>query len=514
MPLPRLIITGSSGFIGKRLLDGLKDRFEIVGLARRSQSRCGAPRHDNISWIQTDVGDRESVAAAFRMIRETGGADFVIHLAAHYDYTGDDNPEYTRTNVHGLRHVLEECRSLDLQRFVFTSSVAACRFPAPGTRLDESSPPDGEHVYARSKRLGEEMLAEYRDEVPSVIVRLAAVFSDWCEYTPLHVFIETWLSKAWNSRILGGRGASAIPYLHARELTPFFSRVIRHHQRIGSAQVVIGSPNHTVSHLELYRLVHQYSGIEDRPPVLMPAPLARLGVWGRDLLGRLLGHRPFERPWMVAYIDDSLEVDASRTHLLLDWQPRARLFMSRRMAFLIDHRKTDPLEWARRNEAVEKKVRLRPNLRIHRLLETHQETIRRRVLGELLAGPESDVRFRATRRASPQVLEWRFTVAWRHVLNSVRAQDRGLFLGYCRDFAGTRFAEGVPVVEIVRVLRLIERSAIEAVSEDPDAAGLEGALYAHVTMTIEFGCDQVLEVYEDLSGEEFADEGTPTAAQF
>lgn len=208
MPLPRLIITGSSGFIGKRLLDGLKDHFEIVGLARRSQSRCGAPRHDNISWVQTDVGDRESVAAAFRMIRETGGADYVIHLAAHYDFTGDDNPEYERTNVQGLGHVLDECRSLDLQRFIFASSVAACRFPARGDHLDETSPPDGEHVYARSKRRGEEMLVACRDDVPSVIVRLAAVFSDWCEYTPLHVFIETWLSNAWNSRILQKRGST------------------------------------------------------------------------------------------------------------------------------------------------------------------------------------------------------------------------------------------------------------------------------------------------------------------
>ena len=512
MPLPRLIITGSSGFIGKRLLDGLKDRYEVVGLARRSQSRCGAPRHDNISWVQTDVGDRESVAAAFRMIRETGGADYVIHLAAHYDFTGEDHPEYERTNVEGLRHVLDECRNLDLQRFIFTSSVAACRFPAPGTRLDESSPPDGGHVYARSKRLGEEMLAEYRDEVPSAIVRLAAVFSDWCEYTPLHVFIETWLSKAWNSRILGGRGASAIPYLHARELTPFFSRVIRHHQRIASAQVVIGSPNHTVSHLELYRLVHRYAGPDNRTPILMPAPLARVGVWGRDLMGRLLGRRPFERPWMVEYIDESLEVDASRSHALLDWQPRARLYMDRRMAFLIEHRKTDPLEWAQRNEAVQKRVRLRPNLRVHRLLEAHQEEIRRRVLAELLAGrADEGGRFRATKQVSPQVLEWRFTVAWRHILNSVRAQERGLFLGYCRDFASTRFAEGVPVVEILGVLRLIERTAVAVVREDPDAAGLEAALYAHLTMTIEFGCDQVIEVYEDLSGEEIADEGRPTS---
>ncbi len=506
MSLPRLVITGSSGFIGKRLLDGLKTRFEIVGLARRSQSRCGAPIHDAISWFQTDIGDRESVAAAFEMIRSTGGADYVIHLAAHYDFTGDDHPEYHRTNVQGLRHVLDECRTLDLRRFIFASSLAACRFPAPGTALDETSPADGDHVYARSKRSGEEMLAEYRDQVPSTIVRLAAVFSDWCEYAPLHVFIETWLADAWNSRILGGRGASAIPYLHARELVPFMSKLIANHRRVDSGAVVIASPNHTVSHLDLYRLVHRYSRRDGKPPILMPSPLARLGVWGRDLVGRVIGDRPFERPWMVDYIDQSLEVDAGLSHELLDWRPRSRLFMDRRMAFVIEHRKTDPLEWAQRNRAVVKRVELRPNLRVHRLLESHQDEIRARVLDVLtLAQEQGDERFPSVPEVGRQVLEWRFTVAWRHILNSIRAEERGLFLGYCRDFAEARSSDGVSAAEIVEVLRLINRVALETVRDDPGAPGLEGALYAHLTMTVEFGCDQVLEVYEDLSGEEIAD---------
>ena len=34
--------------------------------------------------------------------------------------------------------------------------------------------------------------------------------ANWCEYAPLYVFLSTWLSKKWNARILGGRGASAI----------------------------------------------------------------------------------------------------------------------------------------------------------------------------------------------------------------------------------------------------------------------------------------------------------------
>jgi nucleoside-diphosphate-sugar epimerase len=502
MSLPRLVITGASGLIGKRLLHGLKEDFNIVGLARRSQSRCGAPTHDNISWYQTDIGERESVATAFEFVRATGGADYVVHLAAHYDFTGDDHPEYRRTNVDGMRNVLEECQFLELERFIFASSLAACRFPVAGAVLDETSVPDGEHVYATSKRLGETLLAEYEDRIPAAIIRFAAVFSDWCEYAPLHTFIETWLSGGWNSRILGGRGRSAIPYLHARELSAFMRRLVQNNHRLARRDVVIASPNHTDSHLELFRLTQRYSGRGEVRPMHIPAPVARVGVWGRDLLGRVIGNRPFERPWMVDYIDASLDVDASSTQELIGWRPRPRLFLNRRMAFLIDHRNRDPIEWTSRNRAALKEVNIRPNLRIHRLLERHHDRIRDLFLRTVMSDRQDETRFPVARMVGSQVLEWRFTVALRHVLNSVRAEERGLFLGYCRDFAEKRFRDGVSVAEVLALLRLLDRTILQVVRRDPDADELDGALYAHLTMTIEFGCDQVLEVYEDLGGVE------------
>jgi nucleoside-diphosphate-sugar epimerase len=502
MPLPRLVITGASGFIGKRLLEGLKEQFDIVGLARRSQARCGAPVHDNISWFQADIGDKVSVATAFRFIRETGGADYLIHLAAHYDFTGEDHPEYWRTNVEGMHHVLEECRSLDLKRFIFASSLAASAFPEPGEVLTEESPADGDHIYARTKRDGEEMLREYAADVPSCIIRFAAVYSDWCEYSPLYIFIETWLSGAWNASILGGKGRSAIPYLHVREVTPFVRRLIGRNERIEQHQVVIASPNHTVSHRQLFELVDTYSGDKKRRPILMPAPLARLGVWGRDILGRILGNRPFERPWMVSYIDRDLAVDAHRTHEILDWHPRRRLFMKNRMAFLIEQRTSNPVEWRQRNQAAMKEVHLRANLRIHRLLERHQDVIRSRFLSWLSSGPDAAARFPSYQEVNPQVAEWRFTVALRHILNSVRTQERGLFLSYCRDFATKRYQDGFSAAEVIGALQGLNETCLDVLRGDPGADGLDDDLHKNLTMTIEFGCDQIIEVYEDLSGRE------------
>jgi nucleoside-diphosphate-sugar epimerase len=500
MVLPRLIVTGASGFIGRRVLEGLKNQYRLVGMARRSQLRCGAPFHENITWFQVDIGDPESVATAFSFVRDSGGADYLLHLAAHYDFTGEDHPEYQRTNVDGLRHVLNEARSLDLKRFVFASSVAACQFPKPGERLTEDSPPDGDHIYAVTKRMGEEMLAEY-DEIPSCIVRFAAMFSDWCEYAPMYVFLQTWLSRAWNSRILGGRGESAIPYLHIREIPSFFRKLLEHLDEIGQREVTICSPNTTVNHRELYELANQNFRGRSIRPFCMPSLLARVGVWGRDIMGRLLGNRPFERPWMVEYIDWDLAVDASRTHTRLGWRPRARLQVERRVPFMIENLKTDPVEWHRRNQAALKDVRLRTNLRIHRLLEKHHDEIRERFVATVL-GEGGQRSFPSYQSVSREIMEWRYTVVLRHLLNAVRTSEKGVFTAYCRDLALKRYEDGFGALEVVNALELLNDICLDVLAADEEASGLEAALRQYLTMTVQFGCDQLLEIYEELSGEE------------
>ncbi len=496
----RIVVTGASGFIGRHLLDALKDSCRVYGIARRSQVRSGAPIHPNITWFQVDIAERESLAGSFRAIREAGGADVVVHLAAHYDFTGDKHPEYWRTNIDGLRNVLEESVGLNVGQFLFASSVAACAFPARGEALTESSAPDGEHIYAVSKRMGEEMLAEYDDRLRTVIVRFAALFSDWCEYPPLYFFLDTWLGQAWNARILGGRGASAIPYLHVRDAVAFLRRVLARADSLENREVLIASPDGALNHLELFELAClSYFGARRRP-FLMPHSLCRIGVWERDLVGRMLGNRPFERPWMVRYIDQALTIDGSHSRHRLGWQPRDRLDLARRMPFLIEHLRTDPVEWHRRNRAAMKEVQLRTHLRIHRLLEKNHDRIRSQFI-ERLTGEWGAARYPTYQRVKPEILAWRFTVILRHLMNAVRTGDKGVFTAYCRDLAVKRFEEGFEAHEVCGALVLLDQICVETLLAEPEGAGLEAKLKDHVSMTFQFGCDQIQEIFEEFYGD-------------
>ncbi len=496
MGRPRMVITGASGFIGRALLETFKDSWIIHGLGRRSQVRSGAAIHPNIRWYQLDICDRERLGRVFGEIRAGGPVEVVIHLAAHYDFTGQDDPEYWRTNVDGLRAVLDECRLLAPELFVFASSVAGCSFPPEGSFVDERSPLDGDHVYAVTKRIGEEMLEDYAGCFRPVIVRFAALFSDWCEYPPLYAFLSTWLRDAWNARMLAGRGRSAIPYLHVRDVQRFFRRLVGMPQQLDPLEVLLCSGHGATTHLELFEMATLAWFGERRRPLLVPRPLCWLGLWTQDLAGRLLGERPFERPWMARYIDRQLNVDPRRTWERLGWRPREWLEVTRRLPFLLANLKTEPEEWHRRNRAAMKHVAVRPNLVIHRLLEKHKEEIRERFTAYIL-DPARAGMFPHYREIPRERLAWRHQLALRHLANAVLTTEKTIFINYCRDLAERRREQGFPREEFCAAMRALGDLAVEVIRRDPEARGLEQALHDHVTMTILFGCDEIRRFYED-----------------
>jgi nucleoside-diphosphate-sugar epimerase len=492
---PALVITGASGFLGRHLVAALRDRTRIFGLARRPPASVGLPPHPNVTWFQVDIGDRESLGRVFAELRAVPGPKLVLHLAAHYDFTGELHPEYEHTNLRGLRNVLEECRALRPVRFLFASSVAACRFPAPGTALDERSPTDGDHIYARTKNWGERQLARYAADFPSAVVRLGALFSDWCEYPPLFHFLQTWLSRRWNRRMLGGRGRSAIPYLHVRCAVDFFSRLLEVHQTLAPGEVLIASSDGCVSHRETFEAAtlafHGRRGV----PILVPRPVARLGLRALLMAGNVTGVLPFERPWMGRFIDLQLAVDASRTRARLGWSPNPRLAILRRLPFLVDKLRHDPVEWQRRNLAAMKPAQLEPNFRVVSLLERHEPELLRASMAELGA-PEGAARFPSYRALGEEEIRWAKRQLFLQLRTAVRTRDVGVFRAYCRQLADRRRAQGFPVDEVVGIIAAEHVLCLRLLRSDPAALRLGDAIEDHVSRAFVVGMDEIQDAYD------------------
>ncbi len=493
--MTRFLITGASGFIGAHLLRELMHRHRIFAVARGRAEAVGAPLHRNIDWLHADVANRDDVLSLHERVRAAGGVDIVIHLAGYYDFTGRDAPEYTSTNIEGLRNVLDVSRRLKPLRFVFSSSVAACDFTTPGRPIDDRTPPGGRTPYARSKRRGEEMVREAAGALPCAVVRFAALFSDWCQYEPLNVFLTEWLSPGWRSRVLAGRGRSAIPYLHIRDALSFFERLLASLEDLGPHETLTASTDGATSHRDLYAAATACQFGQRRRPILVPRTACRVGIRALDVFGRVARRRPFERPWMGRCIDRELAVDASRTRSKLTWNPKERLGILRRMPFLVHNRRTYPDEWLKRNHVAARRVRLRTSTKVQSLLATHEDAVCHR-LEEALRDPIRRHRFSAYLDCAPEHLEERHRLLVAQLLCAIRTGDKGVFMNCCGGLAERWLEQGLPLEELWGALECLDLVCLETLRSLPEAAGLEQSLNDHISMTVHFAIDAVHELNE------------------
>jgi nucleoside-diphosphate-sugar epimerase len=518
-PPETLVLTGASGFVGRHLLDDLKNDYRIFAIARRSQHDCGAPVHPNIAWMRVDIAEKEDLARTFREIATAGGAKALVHLAAYYDFTGEGHPEYQRTNVDGTRNVLEAARETGIGGFVFGSSVAACAFPRPEGPVDEKTPPDGAHVYAWSKREGERLVRELSGPMPSRIARFGAIYSDWCEYPPLYVFLRTWLGSSWRSRVLAGAGEMAVPYIHIRDLVAFFRRLLAFSCDPGPTEVLVASTSGSTSLERLFRLATLSFFGRPRAPLFIPKALASMGLLAMDFGGRAMRRPPFERAWMRHYVDKRLQVDNRRTRECLGWTPNPRFRIERRLPFLIERLKSEPFEWLARNTAILTRQPLRPDLRIYHALLDGEDQVVRAVTGRLSSA--SGEPWRGLLTMDPAEREWYVRLLYRLLLSSVQNSNRMLLLNYLAMTARRRFELGFTGDELSSLLDLLREEIRAWLARRRELSGFDRELHERVTVPLDLGKDEVLDQWERRlagageppPGEEGAETPPPTGEE-
>jgi nucleoside-diphosphate-sugar epimerase len=498
--LPKILVTGASGFIGRNLIEDLKEEYYIYALARQAQQEAGVRAHKNIEWILVDIAQKFNLANVIQNIKKEGGVDFIIHLAAYYNFNNAPHPEYERTNVQGTRFMLEYSKELGIKRFIFASSIAACKFPPPGKAVNERSPLDAEFSYAVSKKKCEEMLKEYSANFPCTVLRFAAVFSDWCEFGPLYMFLRTWLSSSYRSRIIGGHGESAIPYVHLNSVLRVISLVLEKSDRLPQFDIYVVSPEAPTSHLELYDLATRLYFEKPNPPIFISKWLAVIWVYAQDQLGRLIGKRPFVRPWMMKYIDMKLTAEASYTRKTLGWEPRPRFNIMRRLLFIIENLKSSPVKWHQKNAAALTKTSLeRPKLIISEVMQNMQEYITNQILEHLLSPDRSD-RFKHYHNLNdPDKVRWYIEVVYNLLISSVRNGDRYALVNYARSLAKVRSRQGFDAAEVCQALYAIGDLVSSALLALHETKGLETIIHDWITLTIQLAVDEVEDTYERIA---------------
>jgi UDP-glucose 4-epimerase len=130
--MKKILITGSSGYIGRHLADLLKNDF-VVGLDKVFRPQMTE------KFIQQDINDHK------RIWHPDGGYDVVVHLAAHVNVGKSviAPMQYYRNNIGGTMSMLE---NVDYDHFIFASTGAAANPTSP---------------YATSKLAAESLVREF-----------------------------------------------------------------------------------------------------------------------------------------------------------------------------------------------------------------------------------------------------------------------------------------------------------------------------------------------------------------
>ncbi|HEX77012.1 MAG TPA: complex I NDUFA9 subunit family protein [Dehalococcoidia bacterium] len=117
-----ILVTGGTGFVGRRLVKALIAQGHELCCLVRPTSQTSALAHLGVRFYRGDVTDPDSVE------RAVAGAEAVIHLAAIIRERG--KATFHRTNYEGTRNVVGAAVRTGAKRLLFMSNLGAAPDPA------------------------------------------------------------------------------------------------------------------------------------------------------------------------------------------------------------------------------------------------------------------------------------------------------------------------------------------------------------------------------------------------
>lgn len=317
---PVVVITGSDGLIGSALIRALHADYDIVGLDNDATSKLD----DIHDLIYCDLTKPQSVSDAFRQLRQRHGnriASF-IHLAAYYDFAGEDSPMYEELTVKGTARVLRELQSFETEQFVFSSTLLVMKPSRDGKPITESSPLQAEWPYPESKLRTERLIEKEHGTVPCVFLRIAGVYNEWGRAVPIAQQMKRIHEKELESYFYPGNADHGQSMVHLDDVVSCIEKVIQKRAELSGVEpFLIGEPD-AMSYEELQDRLGELIHAKEWPAIRIPKPIAKFGA---KLKQELPSNEDFIQPWMIDLADQDYRIDISKAKSQLSWAPRHSL---------------------------------------------------------------------------------------------------------------------------------------------------------------------------------------------
>lgn len=276
-------VTGVSGFVGSAVARRLLDEGMAVRALVRSNSNRANLQGLDVDVVEGDIRDVVTLRRAMKSVR------YVFHVAADYRLWAPDPSEIIATNVEGTRAVMTAALENNVERIVYTSSVATLRPASDGTSVDETAPlSEGDAIgaYKKSKvlaeRLVERMIAD--DRLPAVIVNPSTPIGPRdVRPTPTgRIIIEAACGR------MPAYVDTGLNLVHVDDVAAGHVQALRT-GRVGE-RYILGGENMTLG-----RMLEEIAGLAGRraPTTRLPRTLIYPIAYGAEAMARFTGREPF-----------------------------------------------------------------------------------------------------------------------------------------------------------------------------------------------------------------------------
>ena len=345
---PVVIITGASGSVGSSLAEALRPHYRVVGMDTSKPD-------DDPDAIEFDLTSDDSVQDAMREFRERHGERIasVVHLAAYFDFSGEQRPQYQQVNVEGTRRLLRALQDMQVEQFVYSGTMLVHEAAEPGQRIDEDAPIRPRWAYPQSKAAAEKVIRDEHGDIPYVLLHLAGLYDDETAVPTLSQQIARIYERDLQGYLYSGDLDAGQSMVHREDMIDAFRRTIDRRDRLPDAlTVLVGEPD-AMGYEALQDALGELIHGEEWATLRVPGPVAKAGAWAQGAAEPVVpdaidqGNKPFIRPFMIEISSDHYALDISRARELLGWEPEHRV--EDVLPRLVDALKRDPAGWYQAN---------------------------------------------------------------------------------------------------------------------------------------------------------------------
>ncbi|REK18786.1 MAG: NAD(P)-dependent oxidoreductase [Planctomycetota bacterium] len=342
---PLVAITGSSGLIGSRLIEALRDDYRLVGMDLKEPEGAAA----EVPWIKCDLTDDGSVRAALAQLRNEHGEQIasVVHLAAYYDFSGEPSPLYRELTVEGTKRLLLGLQSFEVEQFIFSSTLLVMKSSDEDKPVTAESPVDAEWDYPQSKLATEKLIQELRGDTPALVLRIAGVYDEDCHSVPVAQQISRIHQKKLESYFFPGDKTHGQSFVHLDDLVACFSAAIARRGELPPYEVLLIGEEDVMSYEELQDRLGELIHGQEWPAIRIPKAAAKAGAWVQDKMASSEEDAPFIKPWMIDLADQNYPVDIERARQTLGWTPRHSLRHT--IPEIVSRLRDNPSQWYEMN---------------------------------------------------------------------------------------------------------------------------------------------------------------------